>query len=121
MIKKKKIISLSIDAVEKDNDKKSFYVYILHCEQNSYYTGYTTDLQRRFKEHLAGTAKCKYTRSFKPLSIAQCWVVNDNKSEAMKIERYIKTLNRKQKYHLICFPDSLAELFECKSELYDSI
>lgn len=30
-----------------------YYVYILRCEDNSLYTGITTDLERRFEEHLS--------------------------------------------------------------------
>ena len=56
-----------------DNKIKTYYVYILLCKNGSYYTGYTTDIKRRYKEHLKGTAKSKYTRSFKVKNLAQCW------------------------------------------------
>ena len=88
-----------------------FWVYILHCENNSYYAGYTTDHDRRFHEHLMGTAKCKYTRSFKPLSIAQCWQVYGNKSLAMKVERYIKKITKVEKMKMIQCPELLAQVF----------
>ena len=88
-----------------------YWVYILHCENDSYYTGYTTDLERRFQEHLQGSAKCKYTRAFKPLKVAQSWKIIGDKATAMKIERGIKKLSRPQKLNLIAKPESLAELF----------
>jgi putative endonuclease len=88
-----------------------FWIYILNCENNSYYTGYTTDLMRRFQEHLLGTAKCKYTRSFKPLNIAQFWQVNGDKALALKIERYIKRLTKDRKTALILHPDKLRKHF----------
>lgn len=84
-----------------------YWVYILYCDNNSYYTGYTTDLQRRYQEHLAGTAKCKYTRSFKPLYIAQSWKISDDKPRALKLEKAIKTLSRTQKENLILNPEQL--------------
>lgn len=87
--------------------EKNYCVYILKCANGNYYTGITTDLTRRFAEHKAGTDKCKYTRSFKPLHIAQHWQVNGDKSFALKIERYIKKLSKAQKLFLINNPKEL--------------
>lgn len=98
-----------------------YYVYLLHCQNNSLYTGYTSDLSRRFCEHVQGTVKSKYTRSFKPLSIAQSWKINADKSIAMKIERFIKALSKQQKLAIINSPNLLPHLLpqyqsiiECK-------
>ncbi len=91
-----------------------YWIYILHCENNTYYAGYTTDLNRRFQEHLAGTAKCKYTRSFKPLKIAQCWQVSGDKALAMKVERYIKKIPKREKLNLIQSPELLEQVFGVK-------
>ena len=88
------------------NLNKTYWVYILLCVNGAYYTGYTTDLKRRFAEHLAGTAKCKYTRSFKPIKIAQSWEVNDLRV-AQHLERYIKKLNKRDKERLITLPELL--------------
>jgi putative endonuclease len=88
-----------------------FWIYILNCENNSYYTGFTTDLVRRFQEHQLGTAKCKYTRSFKPVNIAQCWQVAD-KNLAMKMESYIKRLSKAAKTALIKHPEKLLHYFK---------
>ncbi len=85
---------------------KSYWIYILLCKNGAFYTGYTSDLSRRFEEHLAGTAKCKYTRSFKPIKIAQSWQVNDLKM-AMRLENHIKKLNRQEKERLIALPELL--------------
>ncbi|MFK3617544.1 GIY-YIG nuclease family protein [Coxiella burnetii] len=85
----------------------SYWVYILECSNNSYYTGYTTDLMRRYHEHVSGTAKCKYTRSFKPLGVAQSWQILGDKATAMQVEKFIKKLNRKKKKQLILHPETL--------------
>lgn len=90
-----------------------YYVYILQCDNNNYYTGYTTDIARRYQEHLTGTSKCKYTRSFKPLNIAQAWSTFDSKSEALKIERFIKKMSKNKKQELILYPETLSALFQC--------
>lgn len=86
---------------------ESYWVYILLCENNSYYTGYTNDLVKRYRSHVNGTGKCKYTRSFKPKCIAQCWKINGDKSLAMKIEQSIKKLSRAKKEMLIAQPSML--------------
>lgn len=82
-------------------DKQTYWVYILHCENNTYYTGYTHDLEKRYQSHINGTGKCKYTRSFKPISIAQSWKINGSKAQAMRIEAFIKKLSRAEKEKLI--------------------
>ncbi len=91
--------------------KQEYWIYILHCSNGNYYTGYTTDLVRRYKEHVLGSAKCKYTRSFKPLGIAQCWMVSDCKGTALKVEKFIKTLSKDEKEQLILNPGGLEVFF----------
>lgn len=83
---------------------KNYWVYILHCDNDSYYTGYTDNLEKRYRSHLNGTGGCKYTRSFKPIAIAQCWLISDDKLLALQMERAIKKLTRKQKIELITNP-----------------
>lgn len=96
--------------------RKYYWVYVLNCSNGSYYTGYTTDVARRFDEHLQGTDKCKYTRSFKPLGIAQYWRVG-NKGLAMRIEHYIKVMTKKEKQQLLLEPKQLEAVFRCKPML----
>lgn len=86
-----------------------YWVYILNCENGSFYTGYTTDLMRRYQEHVSGTGGCKYTRSFKPLSIAQQWQIEGELSTAMQVERFIKKLSKKKKEELVLYPERLIQ------------
>lgn len=88
--------------------KQQYWVYILHCEKNTYYTGYTNNIIKRYQSHLNGTGKCKFTRSFKPISIAQCWTIDGDKSLAMQLEYRIKKLSRSEKEKLIANPASLS-------------
>ncbi|HZW61124.1 MAG TPA: GIY-YIG nuclease family protein [Candidatus Babeliales bacterium] len=67
---------------------------------------YTSDLEKRYAAHIEGIAS-KYTRSFKPVSIAQSWKITGGKSLAMKIENHIKKLSRIQKENLIVNPNLL--------------
>lgn len=91
-------------------DEPTYWVYILHCNNNSYYTGYTNDLEKRYQSHVDGTGKCKYTRSFKPTSIAQSWKISGSKTQAMRIEALIKRLSRAEKEKLIQNPELLLQL-----------
>lgn len=90
----------------------NYWVYILLCDNHSYYTGYTNDITRRYQSHVTGTGKCKYTRSFKPIGIAQCWEVVGDKAMAMKIERFIKKLTRIEKENLIKKPKDLIKFYD---------
>ena len=71
------------------------YVYILECKDNTYYTGYTTNVKHRLKMHNLGRG-AKYTRARRPCRLVyskEC----DSKSSAMKLEYRIKQLSRKEK------------------------
>ena len=84
-----------------------YYLYILECSNNTLYTGYTTDIKRRYHEHMSGSYKCKYTRSFPPRRLAACWKITSSLSEVLKIEHDIKRLSRDHKLRLIAVPRSL--------------
>ncbi|MDF3831893.1 GIY-YIG nuclease family protein [Cupriavidus basilensis] len=73
----------------------SWFLYLLECEGNTIYTGITTDVERRFAQHLAGTG-AKYTRSRKPIRILG-WQRFANRSEASKAEAAAKRLTSAQK------------------------
>jgi len=47
-------------------EETTWFLYLLECEGESIYTGITTDVQRRYAQHLAGIG-AKYTRSRRPL------------------------------------------------------
>lgn len=80
-------------------DDKKYYVYILLTESNTYYCGYTDDVEKRFLAHKEGRG-AKYTKANKPVKIV--WQKEfATKAEAMKEEFRIKKLTRTQKEHLI--------------------
>ena len=84
-----------------------WFVYMLECENGSYYTGSTDDVARRFDEHVRGTAGAKYTRSFRPVRIARCWRVAGSRGEAQRVERAIQKLDRRGKLALVSDPGLL--------------
>lgn len=74
-------------------------VYIILCSDNSFYTGITTDLERRIDEHNSGKA-ASYTRGRRPVKLVyqeSC----QSQSQALKREFQIKSLSRKEKLKLI--------------------
>lgn len=76
-----------------------FYVYILRCEKNCLYTGITSDVERRFREHCEGKG-AKYTKTHKPLGVEAVWEAA-NKNEASRLEYRIKALSKDEKEDLI--------------------
>ena len=78
---------------------KKWYVYILICNDKSFYTGITNDLRKRQLAHNNGTGSA-YTRSRKPVKIIY-QETYANRSEALKREIEIKNLTRKKKENLI--------------------
>lgn len=75
------------------------YIYILKCKDNSLYTGYTTNLYRRFRMHSLGKG-AKYTRGRRPVKLVYYEKFND-KISAQKREYAIKQLTRDKKNLLI--------------------
>lgn len=75
------------------------YAYMLICSDNTIYSGYTTDLNRRLKTHNSGKG-AKYTRSRLPVSLGY-FEEFETKSEAMKREAEFKTLPHSQKCEMI--------------------
>lgn len=78
---------------------KMNYVYIVECSDHSYYTGWTTNLERRIKAHNQGNG-AKYTRARRPVKLIY-FEEFSNKNLALKREYAIKQLTRKQKELLI--------------------
>ncbi|KEA65735.1 putative endonuclease containing a URI domain [Marinobacterium lacunae] len=80
---------------------QNWYVYIVRCADGSFYTGVTTDLQRREREHNGeGGPGARYTRARRP--VAMVWSeVQSDRSSALRREYAIKRLRRAQKLRLI--------------------
>jgi putative endonuclease len=77
----------------------AFYCYILECADETYYTGWSTDPERRARQHDNGKG-ARYTRSRRPVRLAYVEECPD-RAAAMKRERAIKALSRLQKQKLI--------------------
>jgi putative endonuclease len=75
------------------------YVYVLRCADDTLYTGYTTDVDRRVAEHDAGEG-AKYTRGRTPVTPVHV-ERHGSKSAALQREHEIKSLSRDRKEKLI--------------------
>ncbi|KAB3529204.1 GIY-YIG nuclease family protein [Alkaliphilus serpentinus] len=75
------------------------FTYLLKCNDGTYYTGWTVDLEQRLKKHNQGTAS-KYTRSRLPVGLVY-WEEYKTRSEAQKREATLRKLSRKYKESLI--------------------
>jgi len=76
-----------------------YYVYLIECGDGTIYTGITTDIQRRFKEHGSGKGGA-YTRSKKVKKVLYTEQYID-RSSALKREAEIKGWRREKKLNLI--------------------
>lgn len=78
---------------------KKWFVYIIECSDNTYYTGISTDIDKRIKTHNNGKG-AKYTKYKLPLKLLYSKEFK-NKSEASKEEYRIKQLTKNEKKILI--------------------
>ncbi len=91
-----------------------YWVYLARCGDNTIYTGATTDLIRREREHnsgFSGGRGAKYTASHRPVTLVQAWEVL-SWSDALRLEHAIKRCSRREKDLLIEQADQIYPLAE---------
>lgn len=76
-----------------------YWVYIIECNDGTYYTGITTDVERRFAEHQKGIGS-RYTRA-RGVKAVVYTERSRSRSAAQRREAAIKKMNREQKEGLI--------------------
>jgi putative endonuclease len=74
----------------------SWYAYVIKTEKGHLYTGITTDLERRFREHSTGKKGAKFFRTSAPSEMIFKKRFK-NRSEASKFEARFKALTRPEK------------------------
>jgi putative endonuclease len=79
--------------------EEPWFLYILECNDGTFYTGVTKDLERRLSQHNAKTAS-KYTRSRLPVKILY-HEIHENRASALARECQVKSLSKKAKIKLI--------------------
>jgi len=78
---------------------RAWTVYIVRCRDGTLYTGITTDLVRRLRQHNAGKAS-RYTRCRLPVVLVYC-ERGLTQSSALRREGTLKSLTRHEKEQLI--------------------
>ena len=80
--------------------QSKWFVYIIQSEKGHLYTGITTDVERRFKEHSNSSKGAKYFRGKVPVEVVFQKTFKD-RSSASKYEALIKKLKRSEKLKMI--------------------
>jgi putative endonuclease len=80
--------------------EQSWFVYMVRCRDDSLYSGVTTDLSRREREHNTSVKGAKYTRTRRPVAMVFSQSVA-NRSEAGKLEWQLKKLTKAKKELLV--------------------
>ncbi len=95
--------------------KRLWYLYIVRCADKSLYTGITVDVVKRIETHEKGKgAKYLRAKKRKPFNLVFMIEIGDH-SKALKIERAVKKLPKKQKEELISIHPSLPLLLSILS------
>lgn len=82
-------------------NRRNWVLYVLQCADGTLYTGITTDVSRRIREHNTCQSKAsKYVWSRRPAKLLGCWS-HQTRSEASKAEYRFKRLTRKKKLELL--------------------
>ena len=87
----------------KGQKESQWVVYIVKCNDETFYTGITNELERRLTEHNDSTPNSKaarYTRARQPVELIYSEACT-NRQEASKREFAIKKLRRRQKEELV--------------------
>ena len=79
---------------------KSYFVYILKCSDESYYTGITNNLEKRIAEHNFGEDKYSYTYNRRPVELVYSQYFAEA-AIAIRREKQIKGWSRAKKEALI--------------------
>jgi len=89
--------------IDTTNSQPPWYVYIVQCKDNTYYTGITTNLDRRLREHNSLDKGARYTRPRQPVKLVYTEPAQ-SRSEAASREYQIKKLPLTKKKDLIATP-----------------
>jgi len=94
---------------------KSYFIYIIKCSDELLYTGFTNNLERRFKEHQQGLNKTCFTYKRRPLQLLFFQEFNDV-NQAIYFEKKIKKWSAKKKLALSSKNyDMIKILAECRN------
>ncbi len=85
--------------------KMSHYVYMLECKGGRIYTGYATDVEKRFEAHRHGKG-ARFTKAFPPKKILKVFTLK-SKHDALRLEALIKRQSVLAKRHCILLAEGI--------------
>lgn len=94
-----------------------WYVYVLECDDESLYTGITTDPERRIREHNGSKRGARYTRARRPVEPIAVWPC-ESRSEAATQEAAFKSLDRDEKLRRVRLSQPLGRFRAFEEELH---
>lgn len=95
----------------------AYYTYMVRCDDQSLYTGITTDVVRRLGEHLSQRQPgAKYTQSHLVVELVGLWRSPD-RATASALEYRIKQLDKASKLRLVAYPERVYELMDGRIDL----
>jgi putative endonuclease len=78
-----------------------YFVYIVKCADETFYTGIATELERRIEEHNSSEKGAKYTRVRRPVSLVYSEEHPDRSSASKREYQIKKKMSRAEKLQLI--------------------
>ena len=79
---------------------KPWFLYVVRCNDDTLYTGVTTDVTRRVNEHNSSPRGSKYTKARRPAELVY-WIDFEDRSAAQKAEFKFKKLSKQEKETII--------------------
>lgn len=73
---------------------------MVRCSDNTLYTGYTSNLEQRLKQHNSGSQGARYTKTRRPVKLVFVEIYQSQR-EAIRRELAIKKRSREEKLNLI--------------------
>ncbi|MBA5763964.1 GIY-YIG nuclease family protein [Vibrio sp. 404] len=101
-----------------ESNTTNWSVYLVRMRSNALYCGITTDVARRFDQHVSGNG-AKALKGKGPLVLEWHQILNDSRSMASKVEIQLKRQNKSVKEALISGEKSLIDVVS--EDLYDEI
>lgn len=97
---------------------RTYWVYMLHCADNTYYVGVTNDIERRYNEHVRGRNADAYTHERRPVQLVYSTTFSYI-LDAIAWEKQIKRWGRAKKEALIRGDfEKLPKLAECQNKTH---
>jgi len=78
-----------------------YFVYMVKCADDTFYTGIATELERRIEEHNSSDKGAKYTRSRRPVELVYSEEFPDRSSASKREYSIKKKMSRAEKLELI--------------------